>query len=206
MTAPEKASRSAHARIRDAIKAELAEAAVAAFEADGFDATTVDSIAAQVGVSRRTFFRYFDSKEDPVFLPLENLGAAVAARLAERPSEEAPLAALRAALDVLIEDFATHADRWRTVITLNRQTPSLRARHLDKLEQWLAQMTPVLARRMDVPAADPTARLYCTVLLGAWESAVQSWYSAGQNTGLATALDDALQSLTLLLAPHSQRK
>lgn len=125
----------------------------------------------------------------------------MAARLAERPDGEAPLPALRGALDLLVEDVTAHADRWRTVIALNRQTPSLRARHLDKLDQWLAQIGPVLARRMDAPAGDPTPRLYCSVLLAAWESAVQSWYSGTQDTDLGKALDDAVQALTVLLTP-----
>ena len=191
--------------MRDAIKAELAEAAVAAFQADGFDATTVDTITAQVGVSRRTFFRYFDSKEDAVLLPLEDLGPAVAARLAERPEGEAALPALRGALDVLVEDFTAHPDRWRTVIALYKRTPSLRARHLDKLDQWLTLIAPVLAQRMDAPADDQTPRLYSSVLLAAWESTVQTWYAAGaQDTDLGKTLDDAVQTLAVLLTPRSE--
>ncbi|MET0423498.1 MAG: helix-turn-helix domain-containing protein, partial [Actinoplanes sp.] len=73
MTSQNGGPRDARTRVRDAIRSELAEAAVAAFRADGFDATTVEAIAAQVGVSKRTFFRYFGSKEDAVLEPLEEL-------------------------------------------------------------------------------------------------------------------------------------
>ena len=48
-------------------RAELERVAFALFEAKGFDETTVDDIAAAAGIGRRTFFRYYPSKNDVVW-------------------------------------------------------------------------------------------------------------------------------------------
>ena len=182
-------------RVRAAIKIELAEAAVRAFDKFGFDATTVDHIVDQVGISRRTFFRYFESKEDAVLQPLEDLGHSVAEALAARPASESIRLSLRRALDVLVEHYAANEAQWSTVMKLVLSTPSLRARHLVKQDEWLAEMGPVLAGRMGVDASDLRPRLYCATFLGASDAGLRAWFS-GQTTGsLGDAIDDAIRSL-----------
>src|ERR1700737_2370781 len=54
-------------RKRRAVRGELSEVALRLLTDRGFDSVTIDEIAAAAGVSRRTFFRYFSSKEDVVF-------------------------------------------------------------------------------------------------------------------------------------------
>ncbi len=182
-------------RVRAAIKGELAESAVRAFEKNGFDATTVDHIVDQVGISRRTFFRYFDSKEDAVLQPLEDLGHSVAEALAARPAGEPIRLSLRRALDVLVEHYAANQAQWTAVMQLVLSTPSLRARHLAKQDEWLAEMGPVLAGRMGVDASDLRPRLYCATFLGASDAGLRAWFS-GQTTGsLSDAIDEAISSL-----------
>ena len=90
------------------VRSRLVEAAFARFTADGFEATTVDQIADAAGVSRRTFFRYFDTKEDVVFPDHEGLRAAVRADLDRRRNQPA-LAAVCASIHSL--DSSIHAAR-----------------------------------------------------------------------------------------------
>ena len=54
-------------RTRDALR----EAALRRFVADGYDATTIADIAADVGVTTRTFYRYFASKDEVLFADYE---------------------------------------------------------------------------------------------------------------------------------------
>ncbi|HJL47163.1 MAG TPA: helix-turn-helix domain-containing protein, partial [Polyangiaceae bacterium LLY-WYZ-15_(1-7)] len=61
----------------------IAEAALALFERDGFEAVTVDQIVERADVSPRTFFRYFATKEDAAFPHWAERQAAFEARLAE---------------------------------------------------------------------------------------------------------------------------
>src|SRR5919106_1490469 len=60
-------------RTRRAVRAEISQAAVALFAERGFDETTVEEIARAVGMTKRSFFRYFPTKEDAVFAGTEVL-------------------------------------------------------------------------------------------------------------------------------------
>ena len=195
MTSADPADLGVRGRVRAAIKGELAESAVRAFEKNGFDATTIDHIVDQVGISRRTFFRYFESKEDAVLQPLEDLGRSVAAALAARPAKESVRLSLRRALDVLVEHYAANEAQWSTVMKLVLSTPSLRARHLVKQDEWLAEMGPVLARRMGADATDLRPRLYCATFLGASDAGLRAWFSGQAAGSLGDAIDEAIRSL-----------
>src|SRR6202011_1999624 len=76
------------ARKRQQTRERLTRAAMALFLERGFEATTLDDIAAAADVSRRSFFHYFESKEDVVFAWHEELSAALVAEIAVRPASE----------------------------------------------------------------------------------------------------------------------
>src|ERR1041385_2445293 len=105
--------------------AELEAAALRLFGERGFDAVTVDDIAAEADVSRRTFFRYFASKEDVLladhFVQLARLREA----MASRPAAEPIVTALRNALLSLTSDFEERRELVITRAKLMRDTPSL---------------------------------------------------------------------------------
>ena len=75
----------------------LERAALDLFASDGFEATTADDIAARSGVSRSTFFRYFESKESVLFADLRERLERFRAQLAERHDDERPIDAVRRA-------------------------------------------------------------------------------------------------------------
>src|SRR5438270_8709824 len=110
--------------------AELEAAALRLFSERGFDAVTVDDIAAEADVSRRTFFRYFASKEDVLladhFVQLSRLREAMAAR----PPDEPILTALRNALLSITGDFGDRKEKIILRGHIMRDTPSLQARSL----------------------------------------------------------------------------
>lgn len=179
-------------RTRLAIRAELADAATRLFSERGFDETTVEAIAAEVGVSGRTFFRYFGSKEDVLFGFLEKMGNELRERLELRPPSEAPLTALRRSFDLIVERFDQDRPRALTLLSLTRQTPSLRARHLDKPDQWEDTLTTALATRIGVnPDDDLRPRLYASVALSAVDVAIRHWDESGGKENLADVIHDA---------------
>src|SRR6266513_4552741 len=82
-------------RTRRAVRGELAQLAVGLFVEKGYDETTIDDLAAAAGMSKRTFFRYFASKEELVMGKYEILGEQLAEDLANRPADEPLWASMR---------------------------------------------------------------------------------------------------------------
>jgi AcrR family transcriptional regulator len=80
----------------------LRDAAHRLFAEKGFSQTTIDDIAAAADVSRRTFFRYYDSKDDLLRSDVSDLLPVMIAALRARPADEPAFAAIRAALRTLI--------------------------------------------------------------------------------------------------------
>src|SRR4051794_30299718 len=101
---------------RSVVRSLLARTAIELFAANGYDNTTLEEVAAAAGVSRRTLFNYFRNKEDLALSGLSEQGEAIAARLAERPADEDPWTALRAAFQVL-EDIDTTPESRLEMIT-----------------------------------------------------------------------------------------
>jgi len=76
----------------------IARQALDLFDRRGFDATTVDEIASAVGISRRTFFRYYDSKRDVVWGEFDAEMVRLRDQLMGAPRDEPMMDVLRRAV------------------------------------------------------------------------------------------------------------
>jgi AcrR family transcriptional regulator len=150
-------------RKRRLVSDELTEAALQLLAVKGFDAVTTDEIAVAAGVSKRTFFRYFASKEDVVVRFLADLGTDIHAELAARPAGERPSVALRHAVWAPLAACGEHADRALRVVRLILETPTLHARFLERQTGWRTALAAELARRL---GRDPAADLYPELAAG----------------------------------------
>ena len=83
----------------------LARAAMRLFEERGYAETTVDEIAAAANVSRRTFFRYFASKDEVFIVDPQGKLAALHVALADGPPDEPTIAALRRGMVALASAY-----------------------------------------------------------------------------------------------------
>lgn len=178
-------------RTRDA----LLRAALELFTTRGFEQTTVDEIADTVGVSQRTFFRYFASKEDAALFVTRLLHAHYVDAVRERPADEAPLEALRRAATEhwdsvgeavgQIVPLELHLRSYRTI----ESTPALLAVHLRRSTEVEEEVARVIARRegLDVDA-DPRPRLV-VAMFGAVIRVTERRWSVGGDLGI-TALRD----------------
>src|SRR5215470_8582946 len=131
-----RASRGLRQRKKERVREELTDAALRLFTVRGFDRTTVEAIVEQVGVSPRTFFRYFPAKEDVLTASAERLGTDLRAALAARPGDEPPIASLRRVLTERAKVYDAERPHYLALSRMIEGTPALRARYRDKQQTW----------------------------------------------------------------------
>ncbi|WP_053639916.1 MULTISPECIES: TetR family transcriptional regulator [unclassified Streptomyces] len=167
-------------RKRQLVATELTEASLKLFALKGFDAVTVDEIASASGVSKRTFFRYFASKEDVVVQFLAGMGSDIRAALAARPAAERPSEALLHAVSVPLTTCGDHAERALPVVRLILRTPALLARFLEHQARWREELTEELAVRLGRdPGTDLYPRLAAGMALTAFDAVLRRWSEGG---------------------------
>jgi AcrR family transcriptional regulator len=167
-------------RRRASTSAEIAAAAMELVVVQGFDATTIDQIVEAVGISRRTFFHYFPTKEDVVLGDLEALGDRLRLALEARPAAESAWTAVGEALKSLQGDMP--AAKQLALAEIYAATPSLRARHLEKHLRWQTLLAPEIERRLGVPSrpgGDPRALAVIAAALSCLDVAVEAWRVSG---------------------------
>lgn len=168
-------------RTRRAVHAEITDTALRLFAEQGFEATTVDQIAAAAGISRRSFFHYFGSKEDVVLGDLEALGLRVRDALEARPATETAWEALGEALKTLRGPDSKSVTALQ-VAGMYADAPSLRAKHLEKHLRWQELFAPDIERRLGIEpgaTADPRARAVIAAALACLDIAVEAWRQSG---------------------------
>jgi AcrR family transcriptional regulator len=183
-------------RKRQLVAGELRDAALMLLATRGFDTVTIDDIVAAAGMSRRTFFRYFASKEDVVVRWLADMGADIVTELAARPPGEPPSVALRHALWVPLAactDRTDHTERARIVVRLVLDTPALQARWLEHQIRWRAGLAAELAARRNLdPDTDPYPGMAAGMALLVLDTVLRQWREGDDEQRLAELTDRAL--------------
>lgn len=164
-------------RKRQETRARLTRAAMALFLERGFEATTIDDIAAAADLSRRSFFHYFASKEDVVAAWQEGAAAALVAEIIARPAGESMLTAAENAIAGAIKriDPAEAAAMSR----LKRDNPALQARDQLKYEKLERALAEGLAQRARTKSDRLKARLVAMIATGAMRVGGESWIGEG---------------------------
>jgi AcrR family transcriptional regulator len=170
------------------VRRELATAAARLFEERGYEDTTVDDIAAAAGVGRRTFFRYFRSKEDAVSPDHE----AALARLTEifataHPGEPTTGLVLRAA-ETVFELYTADPPLSLSRFRLTHEVAVLRDRESASVDHYRRLFTRNLrARFAGDPDGDMRAAVTAAAVVAAHNLALREWLAAG-------AVDDGGES------------
>lgn len=153
-----------------ATRQRLSDVATKLFYERGFDAVTVDEIAAAAGVSKMTVFNYFARKEDLLLDREDEVEPLLRAAIAERPRSQSPVRALRRLIDRLVADEHpfVRVDRqtvafWHVVLA----SPALKAR----LREMSDQTVEILARLLADGAPDGRARLAAGTIVLTWRTA-----------------------------------
>ena len=165
------------ARTRAAIR----EHALRLFREQGYQATTVEQIAAAAEVSPSTFFRYFPTKEDVVLQ--DDMDTRVIAAFEQQPPGLGPVAALRAALREMTASLtAAEWEQVREAGMLQMTVPEIRARMLDDMNRLTHLMTEALARRTGRPPEDLAVRTLAGAVFGVMMSVAMPYHGSADGT------------------------
>jgi AcrR family transcriptional regulator len=162
-------------RSRQMAGREISDAALRLFVGQGFEATTIAQIAREAGVSQRTLFRYFGTKEDLIGGDEESLAAVLMNTVERQPAGVSAWDALHAGFSAVLA--AGQPDKMIERMRLILGNPSLRARHIEKRQRWQAELVPVIEARMgvDVHGCDPRARAVVAAAFACADVAVETW-------------------------------
>jgi AcrR family transcriptional regulator len=158
------------------MRQQLTDTATLMFMERGFDAVRVAEVAAACGVSEKTVFNYFPTKESLILDRLEGTMAALRAGLTDPGAApvEAVLRILDDELTAMTSWLAGAADPARAAAAMRRfgaliqASPSLRAHQSDMMDQFVAVAAGILAERYGLRADDPEPQITATALLGLW--------------------------------------
>lgn len=176
-------------RPRASSRGMLAEAAAELFLEQTYGGTTVDDIARRAGVSRATFFNYFSSKSDLLWLEVDESLAAFPAMLADADDDVEPMAAVLGAFVRLADGFGP--DRLPLAVTqveLMGTDAELQASALPRFLGVVRQVAAAIARRAGGDADGPLTRAAATAVVGAAVAAAGAWARAGVGRGPLTPL------------------
>lgn len=177
---------------------ELQDAALALFAEHGFDHVTADDIAAAVEVSKTTFYRYFESKEDVLLGdPAEGI-AKMRGALAARPADEPVIDAVCNAVKDLAQQYAIDRETAQLRRRIGQATPSVAARNLERQAAWEQTVVDfVLAREHDLPNPELMARVIAASILATTRTTVEYWLDSDGSQPIAKLIDDALAVFTI---------
>ena len=174
---------------KETVRRQLQMAALKLFLERGYDNTTATDIAGHVGVTERTFFRYFPSKRDVLFdeaALLDGLNAAIAGA----PEELAPMEVLGRAFRSLIPMFEDNRPLSEPARKLIACTPALQERHLAKTAATTAAVSAALQQR---GVSGDIATLAAAAGMAIFGIALANWF-ADPSLSLGDHLDRAYDS------------
>lgn len=179
----------------DAVAASIAATALSLFDEKGFDGVTVDEIASASGISRRSLFRYFATKEDIVVSGHAAFGERIIATVKARPQGEDVWVSLRRGYDVLVDNVDRDPEGAARTMRVVNSTASLRARTLEKHIGWAVGLAPEIASRLgDADARRLEADTLIHASLACLDVAL-AHFTPGRDASLAEKLDAAFDAL-----------
>jgi AcrR family transcriptional regulator len=146
-------------------RASLREHALRLFREQGYQATTVEQIAAAAEVSPSTFFRYFPTKEDVVLQ--DDMDTRMMEAFARQPGDLSPIAAIRAATREAWNSFTP--EEWAQIregAKLSVYVPEIRARAMNEFSRMISVIAGALASRAGRDPGDLQVRVLAGAVIG----------------------------------------
>lgn len=178
----------------------LRQAALELFLERGFDATTIADITAAADVAPRTFFSYFQTKEDVVLDEGPQRFDQLLETLRQRPQGEPLLAAFRHVALAIAADLQAQSDQQQELARIVRTTPAIQARIRDRMGQWEEQLAVMIAQERQAPPDDLDSHVVAAALVGVLRSVQRVAVAAEMQLDLPALMDHAFDLLESGLA------
>ncbi|QII07393.1 mycofactocin system transcriptional regulator [Rhodococcoides fascians A25f] len=163
-------------------RGQLSDLGIELFTSKGFDETSIDDIADAAGIARRTFFRYFPSKNAVPWGDFDTQLAALRAHLNGLPDDIGLADALKSALlqfnTFPPEEAAVHRQRMSLILG----NAALQSYSMVMYEGWRAVIADYVAARTNCTPADHLPRTVGWILLGIAISAYEQWLANGESS------------------------
>ncbi|QMU71947.1 TetR family transcriptional regulator [Streptacidiphilus sp. P02-A3a] len=190
---------------RQQMRQDLAAAAMELFANQGYEETTVDQIAAAAGVARRTFFRYFRSKEEAIFPDHDDTLVRVADLLAGADPAEHPLDVVCRGIKEVLRMYAATPGVSVARYRLIRQVPTLREREIAVVARYERLFTRYLLGRFDTAGESSggwergvgddamLAEVSAAAVVAAHNHVLRRWLRSGGRGEVEPQLDHAFE-------------
>ena len=190
---------------RQQMRQDLAAAAMELFANQGYEETTVDQIAAAAGVARRTFFRYFRSKEEAIFPDHDDTLIRVADLLAGADPAEHPLDVVCRGIKEVLRMYAATPGVSVARYRLIRQVPTLREREIAVVARYERLFTRYLLGRFDTTGQGPggwergvgddamLSEVSAAAVVAAHNHVLRRWLRSGGGSEVEPQLDHAFE-------------
>ncbi|MBF6349757.1 TetR family transcriptional regulator [Nocardia flavorosea] len=175
-------------RTRRAVRAEIAQVALGLFAGKSFDETTVEEIAAAAGMTKRSFFRYFPTKEDVVFDGIDLTGEQVVADIAARPAGEDAWTVLHHVLRAWQDQIHAGAQVLAT-LRLIQTTPALVGGLHHRRTEWRRRVSEALQNRPGADIDAYTADLLTNAATAVLDAVSGEWVRSGGQADRTALLD-----------------
>ena len=180
-------------------RASIREHALRLFREQGYQATTVEQIAAAAEVSPSTFFRYFPSKEDVVLQ--DDMDIRMIEALERQPGGLSPLGAVRAAIREMIASYSqADVEVLRETTALTMTVPEIRARALDEFARTINVIAAAVAKRAGRSPDDLAVRVMAGAIIGVIMSVTMPWEGWSEGHAFEHSFERIDQALGLLEA------
>jgi AcrR family transcriptional regulator len=197
-------------RKQELVRTAILDAAIALFEKKGFYQTDVAEIAEAAGISKRSFFRYFATKDDLLARSILEYGAVLVAAIRSAPPDSTDLEVIHQTLLAGVRFNEQPEARARQLIAISTSHPTARQAYLSRkhlVEDTIAEA--FASRAQSATRNDLRVRLLAGITLALMNATIGAWFLGEEETleGAAKQAEAELQKITNLnTAPVNSKK
>jgi AcrR family transcriptional regulator len=176
----------------------LRTAALELFATKGYDDATTEEIAERAGVSARTFFRYFPTKESVLWSGEYDWVQTLTAALLDQPADLPDIDAMRASFMSAARGLARGRRFFGLYQRAVASSPTLRGRARDHHDENARNLATAIATRRGLPGADERCTLLAALALLVYTTALDQWLAGPASADLAERIEADFELLQAL--------